>query len=418
MRARRSVPPALRLRDFSVLVAAVVGSRVSAGIVAVAVGWQVYDIRHSALDLGLIGLAEFAPLPLLALPAGHFADRLPRRLVFATSLVVHAAVALALLAVTLAGADRLWPFLALAALGGVATAFGTPAMRALPPAYVPVELLPGAFALRSIAQRGASVVGPAIGGFVFAASAPLVYALAAAVLLVSVLLAATLPERAVERAEVAEPPPPLGNLLAGIRFIRQTPVLLGAITLDLFAVLFGGAVALLPLFAQSILHVGPGGLGILRSMPAIGGIAAAAILTQRSVGARAGRTLLVVVAVFGVSMIVFGLSRSFVVSAVALAASGFADMISVNIRSTIVALATPDELRGRVLAVEMVFISASNELGAFESGVAAALIGAVPAVVVGGVVTVALALVWFRVFPALADVGRLEHLRPIAAGGG
>jgi hypothetical protein len=206
----------------------------------------------------------------------------------------------------------------------------------------------------------------------------------------------------------------LGGLLAGLRFVRRTPVLLGAISLDLVAVLFGGAVALLPLFARDILDVGPVGLGILRSGPAVGALVAGIILTRRPLRNHAGRTLLVVVGVFGASMVVFGLSRSFVLSFVALAVGGFADMISMNIRATIVALATPDALRGRVNAVEMVFISASNELGAFESGAAAALVGAVPAVVIGGTLTVVAALVWPRLYPAMARIDRLESLHPAA----
>jgi hypothetical protein len=206
----------------------------------------------------------------------------------------------------------------------------------------------------------------------------------------------------------------LGGLLAGLRFVRRTPVLLGAISLDLVAVLFGGAVALLPLFARDILDVGPVGLGILRSGPAVGALVAGIILTRRPLRNHAGRTLLVVVGVFGASMVVFGLSRSFVLSFVALAVGGFADMISMNIRATIVALATPDALRGRVNAVEMVFISASNELGAFESGAAAALVGAVPAVVIGGTLTIVAALVWPRLYPAMARIDRLESLHPAA----
>ena len=205
-------------------------------------------------------------------------------------------------------------------------------------------------------------------------------------------------------------------LFAGARFVRRTPVLFGAISLDLFAVLFGGAVALLPLFAKSILDVGPVGLGILRSAPAVGALVAGIILAHRPIRGNAGRTLFIVVAIFGASHIVFGLSKSFPLSCAALAVAGFADMFSMNIRSMTVALATPDELRGRVNAVEMVFISGSNELGAFESGIAAALIGAVPAVVLGGVATICIAVIWARLFPDLRDVDRLELLRPATAG--
>jgi MFS family permease len=408
------LPPALQVRDYRLLCGAVLGMGLAGQMIDVAIGWQVYAIHRSALDLGLIGLAEFLPLPLLALPAGQLADRFPRRAVFAGSLVVNGAVAAVLLVVTLAGASQLWPFLVLAAANGVSGAAGTPAARALPPTLVPPELLASAIAFRSIATRTATVVGPAIGGFLFAARAELVYAAAVGLFAVALGCTAAMRPQTVEREEGA-PAPTLESLLAGIRFIRRTEIVLGAITLDLFAVLFGGAVALLPLFARSILHTGPVGLGFLRSAPAIGGLAAAAILAARPLGRRPGRLLLVVVAAFGVSIVVFGLSRSFPLSLLALAVSGFVDMVSVNIRLTTVSLVTPNALRGRVLAVENVFISASNELGAFESGLAASLLGAVPAVVAGGVLTIALALVWPRVFPGLTEVDRLEELRPAPA---
>jgi MFS family permease len=407
------LPPVFRLRDYRLLWLAMVSVSLANQMTAVAIGWQVYAIRRNPLDLGLIGLAEFLPLPLLALPAGQLSDRVPRRLVFAGSLVLEALVALLLLVVTIAGAHQLWPFLALAVATGVVGAIGSPAVRALPVAVVPTELLATAMALRSMGGQAAVVVGPALGGLLFALQPELVYGIAVA--LVAAALVATAAMRtsgAVEQAELAEPPPRLQSLLAGIRFVRRTPVLLGAITLDLFAVLFGGAVALLPVFARSVLHTGPVGLGLLRSAPAIGALLAGALLARRPLQGNAGRTLLIVVGVFGASMVVFGLSQVFLLSAGALAVSGFADMISMNIRSTTVALATPDGLRGRVNAVEMVFISASNELGAFESGVAAALIGAVPAVVIGGLATIALAAVWAKVFPPLARIDRLEELRP------
>jgi MFS family permease len=415
---RERLPAALRERDFALLWTATLGSELATQMIAVAIGWQVYAIRKSALDLGLIGLLEFAPLPLLALPAGQIADRLPRRLVFAGSLALRTGIAVGLVAVTRTGASELWPFLALAGAAGVAGAMGNPASRAMAPTLVPLELLSGAITLRSIGWQAANVAGPAVGGGLFAVDAELVYVVAAALLGLAVVGALAIGERAVERAPVGERPPTLESLLGGIRLIRATPVLLGAITLDLFAVLFGGAVALLPLFARSILHTGPVGLGILRGAPAVGALVAGLVLTRRPVGERAGRTLLFVVAAFGVSIVVFGLSHWFALSLIALAVSGGVDMVSVNIRSMTVALATPDVLRGRVNAVEMVFISASNELGAFESGAAAALVGAVPAVVAGGLLTIALALVWPTLFPALARIDRLEHLRPEAVPGG
>ncbi|HZT14521.1 MAG TPA: MFS transporter [Gaiellaceae bacterium] len=410
--ARRRLPPALRHRDFRRLWLGVLASGVAEEMLAVAVGWQVYAIHRSALDLGLIGLAAFVPLPLLALPAGQLADRLPRTAVFAGSLAMEGVVAALLLTVTLTGAHRLWPFVSLAALTGAAGAFGSPAARALAPELVPGDLLAGALALRSIAYQVATVSGPAVGGLLFAVRPELVYAVALGLSLLGAAMILRVAHDEVAEPAAVEPPPKLESLLVGIRFIRETPVIFGAILLDLVAVLFGGAVALLPLYARTILHTGPVGLGVLRSAPAVGALVAGIRLARRPLGGRAGRTLLVVVAGFGVCMVVFGLSRWFALSAVALAASGFVDMFSMNIRSTTVAFATPNEVRGRVNAVEWVFISASNELGAFESGAAAALVGAVPAVVAGGALTIAFAAVWGRFFPSLASVDRMEDLVP------
>ena len=401
----------MQQRDYALLWSTQLVTALGTQMTAVAVGWQVYGIHRSAFDLGLIGLAEFVPLPLLALPAGQLADRMPRRLVMAGALVVETAVPALLLVVTLHGARSLWPYLALAFATGAASALGTPAARALFPELVQPDLLAGALALRSIAGQTAVVAGPAIGGVLFAVRPELVYGTATGLFAVGFVCTLAL-RTPVAAARAAEPAPGLASVLAGISFIRRTPVMLGAISLDLFAVLFGGAVALLPLFARSILHTGPAGLGILRSAPAVGALVAGVMLARRPLGGGAGKTLLGVVAVFGASMVVFGLSHWFVVSLVALAVSGFADMISMNIRSITVALATPDILRGRVNAVEMVFISASNELGAFESGVAAALVGAMPAVVAGGALTIGIALLWPRLFPPLARVDRLEDLKP------
>jgi hypothetical protein len=408
---RRRLPPVLQQRDFTLLWTALVVMGFASQMAVVAIGWQVYSIDHDPLDLGLIGLAEFLPLLLLALPAGHVADRYPRRLVFGLSLVIEFFVLVALVGVSRAGAHELWPFLALAVATGVAGSLGAPTGRALPTEVVVPQLLASAMALRSIAGQAAVIGGPVVGGVLFVVRPELVYGVAAGMMLVGLGCLAAIGPPLVERERIEEAPG-LERLLAGVGFIRRTPVLLGAISLDLFAVLFGGAVALLPLFAKSILHVGPAGLGILRAAPAVGALLAGFMLVRRPLGHKAGRTLLGVVALFGVSMIVFGLSRWFALSAIALAVSGFADMISMNIRSTTVALATPDRLRGRVNAVESVFISASNELGAFESGLAAAILGATPAVVAGGIVTVVLAAVWPRLFPALARVDRLEDVQP------
>ena len=274
---------------------------------------------------------------------------------------------------------------------------------------MPPEILVKAFATRSVAFQLSVIVGPAIGGLLFALSPELVYGLSA-VLSVVALLAVLAMHAGKDGAGAGSPD--LASVLGGVRLVRRTPVLLGAISLDLFAVLFGGAVALLPVFAKDVLDVGPAGLGVLRAAPAAGALVCAVVLTRRPVQNRAGPTLLTVVALYGVTMIVFGLSTTMWLSLVALAAGGAVDMVSVVLRQTILPFVTPDELRGRVNAVEMVFISASNELGAFESGVAAALVGAVPAVLIGGVATIAVAAVWWRLFPDLAHVDRLDELRP------
>jgi MFS family permease len=403
---------ALGERDFRRYWVGMVASEFALQMGAVAIGWQVYAIRGNPLDLGLVGLCEFLPLPLLALPAGHLADRLPRRAVMACARLLDIAVAACLLAVTLAGAEELWPFFALAFATGVATAIGAPASRALVPSLVPAEKLAAAIAIRSVGWQAAVVVGPALGGVLFIVRPELVYIVAVGLTVAS--LASVLAIDA-GRVVVAGQETGFGSILAGVRLIRRTPVLFGAISLDLFAVLFGGAVALLPVFAKDVLHVGPAGLGLLRTAPAAGALAAALVLTRRPVGRLAGRKLLAVVALFGVSMIVFGLSQAMWLSLIALVASGAADMVSVVLRQTIAPMVTPDELRGRVNAVDMVFISASNELGAFESGVAAVLVGAVPAVLVGGAATVFVAVAWRFVFPQLARVDRLDELRPVAA---
>ncbi len=398
-------------RDFTLFWVSLLATGFAMQMATVAIGWQVYSVRENPLDLGLIGLAEFLPLLLLALPAGHVADRLSRRRIIAFMVVVDVVVAVALLAVTRAGADHVWPFFALAFLTGIASAFGAPAGRALTPSLVPQEILVSALAQRSIAFQLSNVAGPAVGGILFAIQAELVYAVSAVLSLVA--LGCVLALRS-GREPAAEGAVGMDEVLAGVRLIRRTRVLLGAISLDLFAVLFGGAVALLPIFAKDILEVGPTGLGFLRTAPAAGAFVAALVIARRPIRQRAGPIMFIVVAGFGACMVVFGLSHAMWLSMLALAAGGAFDMVSVVLRSTILPLVTPDEVRGRVNAVEMVFISASNELGAFESGVAAALIGAVPAVVLGGVATIVVAGVWWKLFPSLARVDRLDELHPVA----
>ena len=401
---------AFRHRDFALFWVSLVAEAFALQMVFVAIGWQVYAVRENPLDLGLVGLAEFLPLLLLALPAGQLADRVPRRRLLVFMLLVNFVVLGGLLTITAAGSDRVWPFFALAFLQGVGSAVGAPAGRALTPSLVPEEILVSALAQRSIGFQLSAVLGPAAGGILFSIRPELVYGVAIGLALVA--LGCVLAMRS-GRTPAAQGAVGLGEVLAGVRLIRRTRVLLGAISLDLFAVLFGGAVALLPVFAKDILEVGPTGLGFLRTAPAVGSLVAALCIARFPIRRHAGPKLFLVVAGFGASMIVFGLSRQMWLSMLALAVGAGLDMVSVVLRSTILPLVTPDELRGRVNAVEMVFISASNELGAFESGVAAALIGAVPAVVVGGVATIVVAATWWKLFPALARVDRLDELRPV-----
>ena len=404
------LPPALRLPGFAFLFSTLLTNGLASQMIAVAIGWQVYEIHHNPLDLGLVGLMEFLPLPLLALPAGQIADRFPRRLVAAGAVGVNILIAVLLLVVTLNGATELWPFLVIAAITGVAQVVGNPAARALTPELVPSELLAGALALRGIAGQIGVIAGPALGGVIFSIEPVAVYATAASLLVASLVSVLFVPRTS--RASLEEERPSWDSLVAGVRFVLRTRMLLGAIGLDLFGVLLGDSIALAPVFAQSILHVGPIGLGLLRTAPSVGALISGLMLARRPLRWPAGPTLLVVVAIFGAGMIVFGLSKSLPLSLAALAVTGFVDMISMNIRSTTVMLVTPPRLQGRVSAVEWVFISASNELGAFESGAVAALIGTVEAVVLGGVAMIAIAGIWPRLFPELARMGRLEDLEP------
>jgi hypothetical protein len=397
----------LRQREFALLWTSSLTNGLAAQMMQVAIGWQVYTIHRNPLDLGLVGLAEFVPLPLLALPAGQLADRVSRRAIAAAALVLDVAIAALLLAVTLSGAHALWPFLAVGATAGVASVVGNPATRALTPDLVPPQILQNALVLRNLAGQIGVVAGPALGGIIFAVEPIAVYATAAGLFLVALGAIASLPrpERILSQA-----PPDWNSLVAGVRFIFKTKMLLGAIALDLFGVLLGDSIALAPVFARSILDIGPIGLGMLRVAPSIGALSAGLMLARKPLQRRAGPTMLAVIASFGAGMIVFGLSKSLPLSLAALAFTGFVDMISVNIRATVLAVVTPRELQGRVNAVEWVFISASNELGAFEAGGVASLIGTVPAVVAGGGAMLLIAAIWPRVFPALSKMGRLDEL--------
>jgi MFS family permease len=369
-----------------------------------ALGKLVYDITASKLDLGLLGLVEFAPAALLVLVTGHVADRYDRRVVTALGLVVEAVVALLLAAHVGTHPHGVMTIFGLVLLFGIGRSFVAPATRALPVNIVEPEHLPWLIPRYSAFWQAALIIGPVIGGSTYAIDPRYpfyVMAVLALIAATSVMFVRLRPTAALEPVEARGG---LHDALEGLRFIRNQPVLLGAISLDLFAVLFGGAIALLPAIAEDRLHVGAVGFGWLRAAGGIGAAVTTIGLARRPLDRHVGRVLLAVVAAFGVFTIVLGATTSYVVAFIAMAALSGADAVSVFIRATLVPLATPDDKRGRVGAVENVFIGASNELGAFESGVAGQALGTVGAVVLGGVATIAIACAWWRWFPALRDV--------------
>ena len=375
----------------------------------VGVGWQMYELTGSAWDLGLVGLFQFVPALLLTLVAGHVADRVHRGRIVALCLLAQGLVALMLVAGTQGlGAAVPWVsrdwLLGLSVVLGAARAFQMPAQQALTPMLVPTTMLPRAMAFSSAGNQASVIGGPALGGLIFVSGATAVYSTCVVLFLIGCFLVSR-----VKYTHVAplREPVSMAVLLAGAVFVWQRKALLGAVLLDLFAVLLGGATALLPLFAKDILLVGPWGLGLLRAAPAIGALVMSALLTRWPLARRVGYRMLAAVAFYGVCMVVFGLSTSFVLSLVVLALSGAADMVSVVVRMTLVQMETPDDMRGRVSAINSVFIGASNQLGEFESGATAAVLGPVGSVVLGGVGTLLVAAAWLRYFPELAKRDRL-----------
>ncbi len=372
---------------------------------AVAVGWQVYGITGSALALGMVGLAEFVPSLLLAFVVGHVADRFDRRRIVQLCQLVQGSAIAGLAVYSYRGGLSVdWIFIAIFVIGS-ASAFVAPTRQAMLPALVPPGLLPRALSWSSTFGQASVICGPALGGLLYAIGPAAVYAVS--VVLIALSFAAMALIR-MERAPPRREPVTLASTLAGVRFIRSRPELLGAISLDLFAVLLGGATALLPIFAHDILEVGPWGLGVLRSGPAIGALGMSFVLTQFPLDHRVGRIMFACVAVFGAATIGFALSTSFWLSVAFLAVAGAADSISMIIRGSLVQLETPNEMQGRVSAVYFIFIGTSNELGEFESGVTASWFGAVPATVIGGIGTLLVVLIWMRAFPALLEHDRLE----------
>ncbi|WP_028033757.1 MFS transporter [Chelativorans sp. J32] len=373
-------------------------------IVSVSVGWQIYDLTRNPFDLGLVGIVQFTPSLLLFLVTGAVADRFGRRLIMGLSIALEAICALALLFLTLQGLGSVLPVLAVLAVFGVARAFLGPASASLIANLVPAEDFANAVAWNSTAWQVATIVGPVAGGLLYGLSAETAYCVAAVLMLAAAVLAFSIPKPP-QRTEAERPT--LETLFAGFRYIWSEKIVLGAISMDLFAVLLGGAVALLPVYARDVLELGPWGLGLLRSAPGIGALLVAVWLAGHPIRDHAGIIMLFFVGLFGLFTSVFGFSTIPLLSILALAGLGAADMVSVYIRETLIQLWTPDRLRGRVNAVNMVFVGASNELGEFRAGTMAAFIGVVPAVVFGGVGAVAIAGLWAWLFPELR---RTRHL--------
>jgi MFS family permease len=403
--SRRSGRIAFAYPDFTYLQLARFFSVIGTEMQSVAVGWQVYEITNRALDLGLVGLAQFLPGILLFLVSGHAADRYNRCKVLTLSYGGLSICSALLVVITLRGAHSVYPIYGVMLLVGIARSFSGPSGRALLPLTVPEEHFQNAVAWGSSIFQTATILGPAAGGFVYALfrGPTVVYGLAtfatagAALAMIRVNIKKT---PAVESVNWK-------TILAGLRYIKEHKIVLGAVSLDLFAVLLGGAVALLPVYAKEILHTGPWGLGLLRCAPGVGAGAMAILLAHKPLRRKAGRTMLWCVGGFGLFTLIFGVSHSLILSMLALALVGASDMVSVVIRGVLVQLQTPDEMRGRVNAVEMIFIGASNEFGQFESGVTAAWIGSVPAVILGGVGSIVVTVLWAVLFPELRNVDRL-----------
>ena len=397
-----------RSRDLYLFVTSRFIATLAIQVQSVAIGWQIYDMERTPLALGLVGLCQFLPMFLLTLPAGDITDRFNQRRVYSLAAALQAGCSALFLGLSIFLPHTAWPFYAVLVLFGAARGFAGPSGGSLLPFLVPPERLTKSLAFSSSVFTAAVISGPALGGFLYVLGPSHVYSICIAGFVGAALIVSRLGGRRFtpEATEASR----YERVAEGVRFVRSRPVVLGAISLDLFAVLLGGATALLPVYARDILHVGPQGLGILRSAPAVGSFTSAFLLTHRPIRRHVGAKMFAVVALFGVATIVFGLSTNFYLSLAALFALGSTDMVSVFVRSSLIQLSTPDAMRGRVSAVNMLFIGASNELGEFESGLTAAWFGAVPAVVLGGLGTLAVVALWMKLFPPLRKVDRFSDV--------
>jgi MFS family permease len=400
----------LRIRDFAQFLGGRFFAVLAAQMQWVAVGWYLYDLTGDPMTLGWAGLAAFVPIAVLTLPAGDLADRVDRRRLLAAAHLIQAGAAALLFALVAARTAEAWPFYGALLLSGTTRALAGPASKSLAPLLVPREQFAQSVAWTTSAQQTANILGPALGGFVYLAGAPVVFTVCFVLALAAAAAMIAIRTRSIASKETDSTG--FERALAGFRFLRTRPIVLGAITLDLFAVLMGGVTALLPVFARDVLHVGPDGLGMMRSMVAVGAIGTSLVLAQLPEVRQphAGRAIFGGVALFGAAVIVFALSRSFALSLAALALIGAGDALSVFVRATIIQLGTPPEMRGRVSAVHVLFVGATNELGEFRAGLMAAWLGVVPAVLAGGIGTLLIVALWRRLFPGLVRVDRLSEV--------
>ncbi|MDB5539362.1 MAG: transporter [Devosia sp.] len=375
-------------------------------IMSVSIAWQIYDVTGEALLLGLVGLSLFLPSLLLILVTGLTADRFNRRVIMAICLGVELLCALGFLAFSNAEAHEVWPIFGILAVLGTARAFWGPSAQSLAPNLVPPEALANAITVNASAWQAASIMGPAVGGLLYGVGPSVAFGTGAGLLVLAMISVLLISKPSIRESHQATS---LETMLAGFRYIFANKVVLGAISLDMFAVLMGGAVALLPIYAKDILHAGPAELGFLRAAPGIGAIAMALFLTRFPIRDHAGKLLFLFVGLFGAFTVLFGLSTTIWISVPALALVGASDMVSVTIRETIMQLWTPEQVRGRVNAVNSVFIGASNELGEFRAGTVAHFIGPVPAVVIGGIGSIAIAVLWSRIFQGLREQRSLDR---------
>ncbi|HKY85353.1 MAG TPA: MFS transporter, partial [Pseudorhodoplanes sp.] len=398
-------PPISRNPQFLKFWFARIFATCSLQMLAVCVGWQIYNLTNSALDLGLVGLFQFIPAFMFVLIAGHVADHYHRGHVIQIAQAVGALVAAVLALGTAFGFLTREIIFALVFILGAARAFELPTLHALLPGLVPASILPRAIAASASATQAATIGGPALGGLLYAINPTIAYLTAFALLLAASTLISLI---AIKRVKPTREPMAFSILFAGINFIRRNPLILGAISLDLFAVLLAGATALLPIFARDVFQTGPLGLGLLRAAPAVGALAMGITLARWPLGNAAGLKMFIGVAVYGMATIAFGLSTSFPLAMLSLIVLGAADMVSVVVRQTLVPLHTPDEMRGRVNAVGSLFIGTSNQLGDFRAGVMAAMFGAFASVLIGGIGTLLIVALWMRLFPSLLRVDKLE----------